>query len=179
MALKPTIYKFMLSVSDLDRHYYETLNLTVAQHPSETMERMMTRVLAFCHNASDKLSFASGLSSPNEPDIWERNLDGQLLSWIDVGEPNAERIKKASHHASRVKIYSFNSKSDVWWQQEKSKIEALNADVFQFPWKDIQALAPQINRTIEATITISETTSYIATEKGETEIPLNILQQRS
>lgn len=93
MALKPTIYKHRISLSDLNRDYYDTLNLTVALHPSETIERMMVRVLAYCINAQEHLTFTKGLSEIEEPDIWLRSLDDQIRLWVDVGEPSADRIK--------------------------------------------------------------------------------------
>ena len=96
VALKPTIYKFGISLSDLNRGHYETLNLTIAQHPSETVERMMVRVLAYCINANETLEFTKGVSAVDEPDLWHHTLDGQLSSWIDVGEPSVDRIKKAT-----------------------------------------------------------------------------------
>ncbi|AGH45888.1 hypothetical protein C427_3780 [Paraglaciecola psychrophila 170] len=98
MALKPTIYKFKLSVSDLNHDYFDSLNLTVALHPSETKERMMVRVLVFCLHAyqdhENLMAFTKGLSAIDEPDIWLRGLDDQLYLWVDVGEPSFERIKK-------------------------------------------------------------------------------------
>ena len=78
MALKPTIYKSRISLSDIDRHYYAALNLTLAQHPSETLERMMVRVLAYCINAQEQLAFTRGLCAVDEPDIWARTLDNQI-----------------------------------------------------------------------------------------------------
>ena len=138
MALKPTIYKFNISLSDLDQDYYDTLHLTVAQHPSETHERMMARVLAFCLNAQQEaLVFTKGLSEPDEPDIWARAMDDHLILWIDVGEPAVERIKKATRTAKNVKIYSFNAKSDIWWQQTQSKFATLPVSITQFCPDDI------------------------------------------
>lgn len=116
MAIKPTIYKFRISLSDLNRHYYDTLNLTVALHPSETIERMMVRVLAYCINAQEQLTFTKGLSEVDEPDLWVRSYDDKTKLWIDIGEPSVERIKKSCRLAEKVKIYCFNSKADVWWQ---------------------------------------------------------------
>jgi len=78
LALKPTIHKFNVSLSDLDRDYYESLNLTVAQHPSETIERMMVRLLAYCINAHARLQFTKGLSDTEEPDLWVKSLDDQV-----------------------------------------------------------------------------------------------------
>ena len=170
MALKPTIFKCNIAVSDLNRDYYETLQLTVAQHPSETVERMMARVLAYSINADEHLAFTKGLSSVDEPDIWLKSLDGQTLLWVDMGEPDAERIKKATRLAREVKVYSFNSKSDVWWSQGKDKFAALDASFFQFKWEEIQALAALVTRTMDMSVTITGDSAYIAMESGECEV---------
>ncbi|WP_297325804.1 YaeQ family protein [Nitrosomonas sp.] len=170
MALKPTIYKFKIALTDLNRNYYDTLNLTIAQHPSETLERMMARILAFCINAQQSLSFTKGLSSAEEPDLWVHTLDGRIALWIDVGEPAADRIKKATRLAQTVKVYSFNSKSDVWWIQEREKFSQLTALIFQFQWKDIQALTKMVQRTMDISVTITENSAYVATESGECEV---------
>ena len=176
MALKPTIFKFKISLSDLNRNYYDTLNLTVAQHPSETPERMMARVLAFCINAQEYLKFTQGLSAVDEPDIWAHTLDGQLALWIDVGEPAIDRIKKAARLSQVVKVYSFNSKSNAWWAQSNQQFNKLGCSVYQFEWEKIQALAALLQRTMDLSITISGDSAYIAAESGECEIDWLILQ---
>lgn len=170
MAIKPTIYKIRVSLSDLNRDYYDTLSLTLAQHPSETLERMMARVLAYCINAETNLSFTKGLSSVDEPDIWLRELDDSITLWIDVGEPSLDRVKKSSRSASTLKVYSFNSKSDVWWQQDRNKFITYNASYFQFQWSDIQLLASLVERTMDCSITITGESAFIATNKGECEV---------
>ncbi|AEE22175.1 YaeQ family protein [Paraglaciecola chathamensis] len=176
MAIKPTIYKFKISLSDLNRDYYTALNLTVAQHPSETVERMMSRVLAYCLNADEQLSFTKGLSSVDEPDIWLRGLDDQLHLWIDVGEPAQERVKKASRMAKATKIYSFNSKSDTWWKQSHSGFASLSVKVYQFEWQDIQRLAQLVSRTCDMSFTITGDSTYITADNGEVEIICRELQ---
>jgi len=130
VALKPTIYKLNISLSDLNRNYYDTLNLTIAQHPSETVERMMARVVAYCINAHEYLLFTKGLSDVDEPDIWLRTLDDQISLWIEVGEPSVTRIKKASRLSKATMVYCFNSKADVWWKQAEDKIKLLKASVY-------------------------------------------------
>ncbi|PXW85214.1 uncharacterized protein YaeQ [Nitrosomonas sp. Nm84] len=170
MALKPTIYKLKIALTDLNRNYYDTLNLTIAQHPSETLERMMARILAFCINAQESLSFTKGLSTAEEPDLWAHTLDGRIALWIDVGEPASDRIKKATRLAQTVKVYSFNSKSNIWWIQEQEKFNQLTALIFQFQWKDIQALAKLVQRTMDISVTITENSAYVATESGECEV---------
>ena len=170
MAIKPTIFKFSINVSDLDRNYYDTLNLTVAQHPSETLERMMVRVLVFCIEAQEGLAFTKGLSVPDEPDIWCRSLDDQLQLWIDVGEPAVDRIKKASRIAKSVKVFSFNNKSDSWWRIEGHKFNELSVQVFQLPWSRVQTMATLVDRTTELSITITESTAYLTSSNGDCEI---------
>lgn len=176
MALKPTIFKFKIMLSDMDRDYYEPLVLTVAQHPSETPERMMIRVLAFCINAQERLSFTKGLSAPDEPDICARTLDDQMQLWIDVGEPSADRIKKASRISQGVKVYSFNSKADAWWHLEGKKFADLPVQVFKFAWRDAQALAALIERTMDFSITLSGNCAYVAAQQGDCELPWEPLQ---
>lgn len=177
MAIKPTIYKLKISLSDLNRNYYDTLNLTIALHPSETLERMMVRVLAYCINAQEHLSFTKGLSDIDEPDIWARTLDDQLKLWIDVGEPATDRIKKASRLAQAVKVYCFNSKSDVWWDQAKDKIKLLKAAIYRFQWQEIQSLAVLVERTMEISVIITGDSAYVATALGESEVSWEVLQE--
>jgi len=86
MAANSKICKLTISLSDIDRNHYDSLNLTVAQHPSETTERMMVLILVFCINAREGLEFTKGLSAVDEPDIWARSLDDQLLLWIGSAE---------------------------------------------------------------------------------------------
>ena len=97
MALNATIYKFALSISDLNRDFYDSMQLTVAQHPSENAERMMVRVLAYCLEACEGLAFTKGLSTPETPDLWAKSLDDQINLWVEVGEPAADKIKKATN----------------------------------------------------------------------------------
>ena len=169
MAIKPPIYKLSIALADIDKNYYDQLNLTVAQHPSETLERMFVRILTYCTNVSSGLNFTAGLSTPDEPDIVEMDLQGSMLHWIDVGEPAFERIKKASRIAQIVSIYSFNRKGETWWQQQRLLFDKLNINVSQFNWPQIQELAGLVERTMELSITISENTFFVASSKGSVE----------
>ena len=170
MASGSKICKLKISLSDIDRNHYDTLSLTVAQHPSETTERMMVRILVFCINARENLEFTKGLCAVDEPDIWAHSLDGQLLLWIDVGEPSVERIKKASRIANEVKVYSFNRKSIPWWEQGRDKFSQLKASFYRFEWQSIQSLAALYQRTMQLSITITGDSAYVATGLGECEV---------
>jgi uncharacterized protein YaeQ len=159
----------------MNREVYESFDLTVAQHPSETAERMMARLLAYCINYQEHLIFSKGLSTPDEPDIWAHGLDGQILSWIDVGEPSPERIKKASRICKSVKVYSFNSKSNVWWDQGMKALASYKADYFRFSWEEIQTLAQLLERTMELSISITDDSAYIASSLGNYEVNWQLL----
>ena len=178
MAIKPTIYKARISLSDLERDYYDAISLTIAQHPSETLERMMVRVLAYCINAQEDLELTKGLDEVEEPDLWVRTMDEQIQLWIDVGEPAPDRIKKACNRALAVNVYSFNSKSDVWWAQGEAKFSRLNASVYRFPWESVVALAALVQRTMDLSVTITGDSAYVAAETGEVEISWEVLQSR-
>jgi len=165
-------------LSDINRNYYDTLNLTLAQHPSETIERMMVRVLVFCINAQENLEFTKGLSAIEEPDIWVKTLDDQISLWIDVGEPAFDRVKKATRLAQAVKVYSFNSKSDVWWDQGQAKLKQLDVSITRFKWEEIQSLAALVARTMDISVTITGDSAYVATEQGESEVAWETLQSK-
>lgn len=177
MALKPTVYKFNIALSDLNLSHFDNLNLTVAKHPSENNERMMVRVLAYCLNAQPDLSFGAGLNDVDAPSLSLTTLDDLLALWIDVGEPAFERIKKASRKAQQVKIYSFNSKSDVWWEQNQSDFNALPIEIYRLDWNEVQALAAMVERTMEFSVTISDNSAYFAMANGECEVHWQTLQQ--
>src|SRR3989338_232510 len=104
MAIKATIFKVNLQIADMDRAYYNDLSLTIAQHPSETNERMMVRLLAFALHASEELKFTEGISAEDEPDIWQKSLSGEIEIWIDVG---LEKKKKKKRTSSGKKGFSF------------------------------------------------------------------------
>jgi uncharacterized protein YaeQ len=106
MALGATIYTFAIELADSDRAVYETLNLRVAQHPSETADYLLTRVVAYCLEYAEGIAFSKGLSDPDDPAIAVRDLTGALQTWIDIGLPEPERLHRASKAAPRVAVYS-------------------------------------------------------------------------
>jgi uncharacterized protein YaeQ len=175
LALKPTIYKFKIMLSDMDRDYYEPVALTIAQHPSETVERMMVRVLGYCINAQERLTFTPGVCAPDEPDILLKGLDDQILLWIEVGEPSAEKIKKATRVAKEVKVYSFNSKAEAWWNIEQKKFAGLRAEIYRLDWHAVQTLASMTERTMDCSMTISGNSAYISMTTGECEVSWQLI----
>lgn len=180
MALKPTIYKFNIALADLNHNHYPNLNLVLAKHPSETVERMLVRLLVYClHSYTDKdqlMCFTKGLSATEEPDIWHKGLDGQINAWIDIGEPSFDRMKKACRLAKRTFLYSFNSKADVWWKQNQAQFSSLPIKIATFEWSQIQFLAKQIERTASWSITISEQSLFVSTTNEQVQTHWTLLQ---
>ena len=117
MALKATIFKAELQVSNIDSTYYATHSLTLARHPSETDERMMVRLLAFALNADEALEFGRGISTADEPDLVKKGLTGEIELWIDVGLPDERDLRKACGRAERVTVYLYGRGAGLWWSQ--------------------------------------------------------------
>jgi uncharacterized protein YaeQ len=118
MAIKATVFRAELQVSDMDRNYYATHALTLARHPSETDERLMVRLLAFAMYADERLLFGRGLSSDDEPDLWRTSRSGEIELWIDLGQPDDARIRKACGRAQQVVVITYSGRAaDIWWEK--------------------------------------------------------------
>jgi uncharacterized protein YaeQ len=120
-----TIYRAELQVSDMDRHYYASHALSLAQHPSETDERLMVRLLAFALFADERLAFGRGLSSDDEPDLWRSSLSGEIEQWIDLGQPDEARIRRACGRAREVVVIGYSGRAfDLWWEKNAPRWRA-------------------------------------------------------
>ena len=125
MALSSTIYKVDLQVSDLNRNYFAGHSLTVAQHPSETRERMLVRILVFALNASEQLEFTRGLSTAEVPELWETDPTGDVTHWIELGQPSMKRINRACNRCPRVSVYGYaENRMRMWWKQNRAELSA-------------------------------------------------------
>ncbi len=131
MAANAIIHKALLNIANMDQHYYEEHTLTLAQHPSENNLRLMIRIIAFVLNANDTLLFCKGISQDDEPDLWQKSLGGDIEMWIDLGQPDEKRIKKACGRSEKVIIYTFKeSLASVWFKQiENSLIRFKNLQI--------------------------------------------------
>ena len=177
MALKATIFKVDISISDMDRHYYADHNLTIARHPSENDERMMLRVLAFILNASETLSFTKGLSEVDDPDLWQKNLHGGIELWIELGQPSEQRIKKGCNQSQEMMIYSYDSPSfQMYWEKEKNRLaQRTNLKVVTIPESVGSQLAAQVNRQLQIQCTMSEGQAWLTLNNQSIEVTPNLL----
>jgi len=177
MALKATIFKADLQISDMDRHYYQNHTLTIARHPSETDERMMIRVLAFALNASESLTFGKGLSDVEEPDIWQKDLTGAIDLWIEVGQPDDKRILKACGRSARVMVYSYSSSSSIWWGQTGNRVErAKNLTVINIAVETSQALEKLAQRSMQLQCTIQDGQIWLGNNEEMVQIDPQVIK---
>ncbi|WP_353471922.1 YaeQ family protein [Salipiger sp. H15] len=158
MAQKSTIYKVELSVSDMDRHYYETHKLTVAKHPSETDERLMVRLLAFALNADEQLELTKGLSTDDEPDIWQKSLSGELDLWVALGLPSDKVVRQSCGKAGKVVVYSYGGRpAEVWWDKIKGSTTRFdNLQVMNISEEATRDLAELASRTMKLQVNIQD-----------------------
>ncbi|WP_262966401.1 YaeQ family protein [Methylobacter psychrophilus] len=166
MALKSTIYKADCQIANIDNGYYQPHNLTIALHPSETEERMMVRLLAFVANAHEYLQFSKGLSSDDEPDLWQKSLTDDIELWIDVGMPDEKRIRKACSRADKVIIYSYGGRNSVWWKQIEPKLERFNnLTVVNLPKSATDQLGLLIKRVMQLQISLQDGQIWVSDDQ--------------
>jgi uncharacterized protein YaeQ len=162
MAIKATIYKASIQLSDIDRGVYGDHALTIARHPSETDERLLIRLLAFALNMpadNDRgaLEFAKDMWEADAPGLWQKDLTGHIEHWIEVGQPDEKRLLRAASRVGRVSVYSFGSSTPIWWKGIETKLtRARNLTVWQIPADQSQALAALAQRTMELQVTVQD-----------------------
>ncbi len=159
MSPKSTVVKVELQVSDMDRHYYAQHNLTLAQHPSETDVRLMVRLLAFALYADERLEFGRGLSDDSEPDLWQRDYVGDIQRWIELGQPDESRIRKACARAEQVVVVNYGGQaSEVWWSKISAGLSRFdNLTVIDLDPKSIDGIVGHLQRGMRLTAMIQDT----------------------
>ena len=170
MAANATIYKASLNIADMDRHYYAEHDFTLAKHPSENDFRLMVRLAAFILNADEDLLFSKGIAQDDEPDLWTKALDGEIKLWIDLGQPDEKRIRKACGRSEQVIIYTYQEGSALaWWKQaEKTLKRFKNLRVINLKIKgDIESLA---QRTMRLQCNISDAELTLLDDERSVEI---------
>jgi len=165
MALPSTVYRASVELSDLDRGRYESLQTTLARHPSETAERLVTRLLAYCLFHEPELSFTKGISAGDEPDLWAKGPDGRVNIWLEVGLPEPERLIKASRHAERAILLACGASIATWKAQHLAKLaQVANLSVIALDYGFVQQVASRLQRSITWSLTVTEGTLYLTAE---------------
>ncbi|MBK3747492.1 YaeQ family protein [Stutzerimonas balearica] len=175
MALQATPYKVELNLTDLDRGVYETLRFTVARHPSETEERLGVRLIAYALWYDEQLGFGRGLSDVDEPALWQKSLDERILHWIEVGQPDAERITWCSRRAERVSVLAYGNLR-VWQTKVVDAVKGLkNVGIAALSSEALETLTRDLPRSIQWSVMISDGALFVTDERGQHEVPMQWL----
>ena len=181
MSLKATIYKAELQLSDIDRGVYGDYPVIIARHPSETDERMMVRLLAMALNAPvdeehGPLEFAKDMWEADEPGLWQKDFTGQIVHWIEVGQPDEKRLSRVTARVGRVSVYSFSSSTPTWWKAIENKLSRTrNLTVWQVPSEQSEALAALAQRSMTLQVTIQDGAIWVGDGDHSVEITLKQL----
>jgi uncharacterized protein YaeQ len=163
MALTATIYNFDIDLSDTDRNVYESIALRVAQHPSESDEYLMGRVLAYLLEYREGIAFSRGVSEPDEPTLFVRDLTGSITNWIEIGTPDAARLHKASKAAKRVAVYCHKDPAQWLKQLESANIHRAEAlELYAIDRKLIGDLVAQLDRRMAFAVSISDRELFVS-----------------
>jgi uncharacterized protein YaeQ len=164
MASNATIYKAVLQIADMDRQYFQDHALTLARHPSETEERMMIRLLAFALHADEALSFGRGVSTEDEPALWQRDLTGAIDYWIEIGQPDEKLLRQACGRSKQVIVYAYGARSaEAWWTNQSQSLDRLkNLAVTLLPTESVRALTEMARPTMQLQWTIQDGHIWIA-----------------
>ena len=172
MGCKAAIHRLSLQVSDLDRGYFRGHELTVARHPSETERRMMLRILLFAMHAHERLAFTRGVSTVDEPDLWQHDLAGDIECWIELGQPDGKRIRHALGRARRVFVYTTGGQAaDVWWDRQGGRFMTLKRlAVTAIGEADADALAALCARNMSLQCVIQDGEIWIGDSRRDVRI---------
>jgi uncharacterized protein YaeQ len=163
MALSATIYNFNIDLADADRRVYESIELRVARHPSESEEYLVARVLAYLLEFAEGIEFSRGVSDPHEPTIAIRDLTGAITKWVDIGTPNAARLHKASKAANRVAVYTHKDPTLFLRQLAGEKIHrAETLELYAIDRALIHALVMHLERRVTFSLSVSDHELYLS-----------------
>jgi uncharacterized protein YaeQ len=166
MALGATLYVFDIELADSGRGVYESFELRVARHPSEAPDYLLTRVLAYCLEHTEGISFSNGLSTPDEPTIAVRDLTGAMLAWIDVGAPSAERLHRASKATPRVAVYTHKDVTQLVTRLRGERIHRIEEiELYALDHDLLAALQSHLGRRLAFSLTVMEQHMYLSVEE--------------
>lgn len=162
MAIKSSVYHFSVDLSDIDRDVYQTFKISVALHPSENLEFMTTRVLAYALEYADGIAFSPGIGSPDEPTLFIKDLVGSYQAWIEIGSPVPDRVHRASKASPRVAIYCHRSPELAIERLRQTKIfRGDEISMFSFSDGFVEQVSKSLDRRNEMTLSRSDQTVYV------------------
>lgn len=178
MALKATVFKVSIQIADMDRGYYNDHQLTLAQHPSETDERMMVRLLAFAMNASESLAFSKGMCVEDEPELWDKTLSGEIDLWVEFGQSDEKWLRKACGRSKQVLLITYGGRSvPIWWKQNEAAFERYdNLTVINIPEDAVKAMGQLVGKNMALQINICEGQIWISDDSDSVLVEPELLK---
>lgn len=171
MAKGATIYKCQIELADAVTNNYQSSELVVAQHPSETELRMLARILAYSLNLDEGLKIGKGLCNADEPEMWVEALHGDITHWIEVGQPSGDRIRKALRKAPKVTVYSYQSRNDQWLAKLDVPAAMQNKlTIYQIDGDQLQQAQALIKRQMSLSISRFDDMLYVADDAASFEV---------
>jgi uncharacterized protein YaeQ len=163
MALGATMYVFNVELADSDRGVYESFEVRAARHPSEAPDHLIARLLAYCLEYTEGISFSNGLSTPDEPAIAIRDLTGAMQVWIDIGAPSPERLHRASKATPRVAVYTHKDVAQFVARLRGERIHRIEAlEVYAFDRDLLTGLEARLARRMSVSLTVMEKHLYLS-----------------
>jgi uncharacterized protein YaeQ len=158
MALSSTLYRFLIDFSDVDQNVYKTLDLRLAQHPSESHAYLLTRLIARVLNDREYLEFsAGGLSDPDSPALHATTPGGDILLWVEIGNAAARKLHKASKAARKVMIYTYKDPKPMLEEIRENKVHrAETLDITSFDARPLENLAARLDRKNQWAMLVNE-----------------------
>jgi uncharacterized protein YaeQ len=135
----------------------------MARHPSESEEYLVTRLLAYLLEYAEGIDFSRGVSEPDEPALFVRDLTGAITTWIDIGTPDAARLHKASKSGARVVVYTHKNPEQYLKQLAGEKIHrAGDLELYAVDRGLVAALAGRLERRLGFSVSINDRELYIS-----------------
>ena len=178
VALTATRLEFRIALANVPRGIERDESVLVAQHPSETREHVVLRVLAWCLLHEERLAMGPGLSTPDAADLWAHDLTGRLTIWVECGTARADDLKRAMQHHPGAAVHAVLSNI-----RRRDELVAEIAEWKKLPkgatltiWSIdpalVDALAKSEARREKWSVTILDEHLYVETDAGPVDGPL-------
>jgi uncharacterized protein YaeQ len=163
VAQGATIYTVEIELADVDRGVYTTLDLRVARHPAESADFLVTRILAYCCEYTEGIAFTQGIGAGDEPAIWVRDLTGRVVTWIEVGLPDAERLHRGRKQSDHAVVYTHRDAAQLVTQLRGKKIyQAATIPIYALERRFVAGLAERLERRSSLSLSITEGQLFVA-----------------
>jgi uncharacterized protein YaeQ len=166
MALPSTLHHLDLRLSHADHGVDAEVALKIARHPSETMERLWLRILAYAWKWRDGLAFGPGLCEPDAPDLLAALPDGRASLIVRVGKPEPARVERDVNQNAGAEVavlFETPRRLDAFLAEvrERRLTRARAADLAAADPALLGALALREDRRIRAAVTLVADHLYV------------------